>query len=104
MQPSAAAVVVFDVVFEVVPVVTPLAVLKAASIIALTPVVVIVPPEIISTSSADLTPIKLDASSNQSSPTPSPLFPPNSIEATAPSLISIVAVSDSPGKPSAVHA
>ena len=79
----------------------PLAALNAFSIIVLTPVVVIVPPEIKSTSSADLIPIKLEASSNQSSPIPSPLFPPSSIEVIAPSLISIVAVSDSPGNPSA---
>ena len=78
---------------------------KAASIIALTPLDVIVPPEIVSISSAEDTPINTDGSSNQSSPIPSPLLPAISVIAvTLPSSTVIVAVKFSPLNPSALHA
>ncbi len=78
---------------------------NAALIIALTPLDVNVAPEIVSISSAEETPINSDASSNQSSPIPSPLLPAISVIAvTLPSSTVIVAVNFSPLKPSALHA
>ena len=77
---------------------------KAALIIVLTASLVNVAPLRSSTSSALDTPSKLDASSNQSSPTPSPLSSPlrSLTDATLPSLTSIVAV-NSPENPVTLH-
>ncbi len=101
MQPS----VVVEATLSVVVLLLEALGFNAALIIALTPLEVNVAPEIVSISSAEETPINSDASSNQSSPIPSPLLPAISVIAvTLPSSTVIVAVSFSPLKPSALQA